>query len=91
MITAAQAIDIAQNANETINKERYQQLKEQIEFGITSKAETGHGGTYFDRFEFGDVTGIEFIIADLQAHGFDVTVHSDYSYKFQSMYVSWAR
>ena len=90
MITAWDARDMARKANDTVNKAKFDALHEKILVDIASEADTGHRGTYFDRREFGDTTGIEFVIDELRKNGFDVDVERSYPYhRFESMYVSW--
>lgn len=89
MITASEAYGLAEKANNTTNKERFEALRDYIECNITSEAESGNRNTCFMRSEFKDVTGIEFIIDELRVNGFRVEVHWSGNGRFDYMYVDW--
>ena len=91
MITASEAYELAEKANDTINKERFEALRDYIECNITSEAESGNRNTCFIRNEFNvnGVIGIEFVIDELRSNGFRVDVHRDNYGRFNRMYVSW--
>lgn len=89
MITASEAYGLAEKANDTMNKERFEALRDYIECNITSEAESGNRNTCFMRSEFNGVIGIEFVIDELRHNGFGVNVHRDNYGRFNRMYVSW--
>lgn len=90
MITASEAYKMALKENETLNKEYFDTVMQQIEFDITSEALSGSRSTLFrrDEFECRDL-GIEFVIDELRRNGFRVRVGYDETHTFQHMRVSW--
>ena len=96
MISAAEARRMAREANEGINKEQFDRMREKIWCDVQSEADTGHRGAYFRYTEFLDMatgadmmTGIEFVVEELRDQGFKVKIDRDLDWKFVAMYVSW--
>lgn len=88
MITAKEAAAMTKNANETINKERIDRIREAIECGISSEADSGNNSAYFTREELG-INGIDYVAEELRANGFHVELKYDNYFNFTRMYVSW--
>lgn len=89
MVTANEAYKYAKEYINGIGKESFDELANYINCCIASEADTGYRGTYLERSEFKDVTGIEFVIDELRNNGFHVDVERDNRHEFYSMYVSW--
>lgn len=88
MITAREAATMTKKANETINKERIDRIRETIECGISSEADSGNNSAYFTREELG-INGVIFVAKELTQNGFKVEVKYDNYFNFTRMYVSW--